>query len=249
MQNIRNFILNLYPTTKIIIVFLISVSVFVLPGVALPFITVPILFIITFLAGKTKPFLNIFLKVLLVVSIMIFLLQSFFYPGETVVWNIGPLSMTKEGIIFSLKLISKILSMGSGLVAFFQITKVKDLVHSLEKIGFPSMMTYIILSTFQIMPEMRRTSSTIMDAQKSRGIETEGNLLVRIKAFIPTLAPLLLTSISNTEERSITLEARAFTVKGKKTSLYELSKTKNDILIRILAILAFISLIVWRVII
>lgn len=246
MQRVKHSILSIYPTTKLLILLLISLSVFILSNLIYPSILIVSFFIIAFFAGKGKPFTNLFFKGLMVIALMIFLLQAFFYPGEEIIWTLGPLSVKKEGVLFSLSLISKILVIGGGVVLFFQITKIKDLIHALERLGFPSKATYVILSTFQIIPEMRRLSATIMDAQRSRGVETEGNLIVRTKAFLPTLAPLILASISSTEERSITLEARAFTVKGEKTSLYQLDKTKNDTLIRILFILLFIILIGWR---
>ena len=40
-------------------------------------------------------------------------------------------------------------------------------------------MGYIITSVFQIVPQMTGTMNTITDAQRSRGLETEGSLLTR----------------------------------------------------------------------
>jgi energy-coupling factor transporter transmembrane protein EcfT len=80
----------------------------------------------------------------------------------------------------------------------------------------------------QIIPEMSKQAATIMDAQKTRGVETEGNVLVRAKAFLPSLGPLVLSSLSSTEERAITLEARAFSAPVKKTHMFELPKTQRD---------------------
>ena len=122
----------------------------------------------------------------------------------------------------------------------------KDFVYALEKLGLSPKATYVVLATFNIIPEMHKLSLAIMDAQKTRGVETEGNLLVRAKAFLPTLAPLILTSIANTEERAITLEARAFTVPVKKTSLYQLKKTKKDTGVRALILILLIIIVVWR---
>ena len=67
---------------------------------------------------------------------------------------------------------------------FVLSTKPADLVEALEKSGFSKRFGYIINSVFQIIPQMTGTMSTIMDAQRSRGMETEGSLLVRAKAFI-----------------------------------------------------------------
>lgn len=110
----------------------------------------------------------------------------------------------------------------------------------------PPMGAYIVLSTLQIIPEMRRQAHTIMEAQKTRGVETEGSLLIRAKAFIPILTPLILSSIASTEERAITLESRAFSAPTKKTSLHKLKKSSSDRTIPIVLLILMISLIIWR---
>ena len=44
-------------------------------------------------------------------------------------------------------------------------------------------------------------------------------MIVRAKAFFPSVGPLILNSLVSAEERAITLEARAFSVPCKKTTL------------------------------
>src|SRR5699024_3387125 len=123
----------------------------------------------------------------------------------------------------------------------------KDFIYSLEKIGFSPKVTYVILSALQIVPETKKKSATIMEAQKTRGVEVEGNLLVRMKAILPSLAPLVISSIASTEERAITLESKAFMVQGNKTSLHKVEKTWKDTAITILLIVLLITFIAWRI--
>ena len=56
-----------------------------------------------------------------------------------------------------------------------------------------------------------------MDAQRARGVETEGNLFIRAKAFIPIIIPLVVNAMLEVGERALTLESKAFSVKCKKT--------------------------------
>ncbi|MFF2447415.1 energy-coupling factor transporter transmembrane component T [Neobacillus sp. NPDC058068] len=246
MDSIRKLILGLYPTTKLILFCFIVLSMLLVQNLIFSYLLVPLCLAIAMLGGKGKPFLNLFMKALLPIALMIFLLQIFFYPGATILWSWGIFSITQEGIMFSLTLISRLLTIGAAFLLFFQITSIKDFIYSLEKRGLPPKAAYVIFSTFQIIPEIKNISSTIMDAQRARGVETEGNILVRAKAFFPTLAPLFLTSISSTEERAMALEARAFTVKGSKTRLYQLEKTAMDLFVRIVLLLLLLMIIGWR---
>ena len=101
--------------------------------------------------------------------------------------------------------------------------------------------------TLQTIPEMKKQADVIMDSQKARGIETEGNVFVRAKALIPIFIPLVLSSIANTEERAITLEARGFSVGEKRTILYDIDETKNDKIMKVILAIFIVLSIVWRV--
>lgn len=82
--------------------------------------------------------------------------------------------------------------------------------------------SYIVLASFQTITDLKKNTAQIMESQKARGIETEGSVIRRIKAFFPILGPLVLGAISSTEEKSIAMDARAFSVKCSHTFLREL---------------------------
>jgi hypothetical protein len=93
------------------------------------------------------------------------------------------------------------------------------LAHYPDQRGAPKALTYIVLATLQIAPRFQAKANTILDAQRARGLETEGGLGRRIRALLPLVVPLVLGSIIDIEERAMSLEARAFSREGKKTSL------------------------------
>lgn len=243
----KNFIDKLYPTTKFIGAIALIVSAFIIPGYIYSYSILIICGVIAFLSGKLEEFLKITLKSLFVLVIIIFIMQSIFLPGGEVWFKLGFIPVYKDGVMQALKLTSKIVAFGSAFIMFFRITSVKDFVTSLEKLGMHPKAAYVVMSTLQIIPEMKKEAGVIMDAQKTRGVETEGNVLVRAKAFIPTFGPLILSSIAKTEERAITLESRAFSSGMKKTRLHDIEKTKYDTVVRLGIFVFLIVCIVWRV--
>ncbi len=62
-------------------------------------------------------------------------------------------------------------------------TKSSDMIEELVRKGFSPRMGYVFVSLFQLIPQMTSRMATITDAQRSRGMETEGSMLVRLKAF------------------------------------------------------------------
>ena len=80
---------------------------------------------------------------------------------------------------------------GSAILLGGKLIDIKKLMIVLEKKGMSSSVTYVLLSTTNIIPQMSKKMGAILEAQKSRGIETDSNMIVRAKAFFPSVGPLL----------------------------------------------------------
>lgn len=181
------------------------------------------------------------------ILITIFLIHGLFNASnENILFTVLGLKFYKEGVMYATKISLNILNMLLSFAIFVLTTKPSDLVEDMERIGFSPRFGYIIASVFQIIPQMTGTMSTITDAQRSRGLETEGKFWVRVKAFIPLIAPVVMSSLSNTRERAIALEVRGFEAERKKTFLKEKVKSQTDLIIKILMILVIICSVLWR---
>lgn len=183
------------------------------------------------------------------VIITVFLIHGLFNQrNQNVLAALGPLKFYKEGLLYASKIGLNILNMLLSFAIFVLTTKPSVLVDDLEHAGFSPRFGYMIGSVFQIIPQMMGTMNTIMDAQRSRGMETEGSLFVRAKAFIPLISPVVSSSLINTRERAIALEVRGFDSKTKKTFLSDHRLSKGDWLFMLLMILVMAGAAVWRVI-
>lgn len=179
--------------------------------------------------------------------LVIFLVQGLFYNGnENVLFHIGGISFYEEGVLYATRISFNILNMLLSFAVFVLTTSIPDFVDELEKSGFPPKFAYVIISVFQIVPQMMKTKDTIVDAQRSRGMETEGNLLVRMKAFLPLISPVVMSALINTRERAVALEVRGFGRKNKKTILSDRIKRPIDKVLGGLQILLILAVIVWR---
>ena len=237
---------RLYPTTKFIIMLLVVMISIFTDGYALQYLFFPIFLVISCMAGTGKQFLGTFLKSVFIIVIFIFVIQVFIITNDDQVPIWAFIHFSQMGLDTSLVMTSKIVAISSAIMCFFQVTKVKDIIYALEKAGVPRKVTFLIASTIQLIPQMTSLQRTIADAQKSRGIETEGGLLTRIRAFVPMLGPLVLSSIQQTEERVLALESRAFSAKDKKTSIYYLDKSILNKILELMSVAAIIVYIVWR---
>ena len=179
--------------------------------------------------------------------VVIFLIQGLFnHDNATVLFSVGIITFYKEGILFAVKIGCNILNMLFSFGIFVLTTSPQELVDELEKSGFSPKLGYVINSVFQILPQMMAAKDTIADAQRSRGMETEGNLMVRMKAFLPLISPVVMSSLINTRERAIALDVRGFGRKQQKTWLYDRPKYKWDPVIRVILVLSILITILWR---
>ena len=92
---------------------------------------------------------------------------------------------------------------------------------------------------------MQRRMSVIQEAQSARGVETGGSLSGRIKAFIPLLGPVVMSSLTDAQERGMTLETRGFGIKNvKQTTYVEVTKSQADKILKVLLIAFFVIVLI-----
>ncbi len=249
MMNAKKALMGLYPSTKFLSALVFGIGALISPTYWFGFIGFILTFVVACIIGEGVRYTKTVRNSLLVLGIFMLIMRSLFTPGGEVIFSFWIFKVTKEGLNAGLSMVSVVFSLGGSLLLFFIMTPIKDITTALENFGMSPTATYVVLSAIQMIPEMKKQASVIMDAQKTRGVETEGSIKVRMKAFIPTLGPLILSTFANTEERVITLESRAFTAPVKKTSLYQLQKTILDKILLCILVLLFIGIIVWRIIV
>lgn len=243
----KDFFKKLYPLTKLYLALALIISAFIIPSHIYDYSMIIICGIIVSFENKLKIYSKRIFLSLFWLFTAIFIIQSLFIPAGEVWLKFGFISVYKEGVMKAIGLTSKLTAIVSALTMLTLITPVKDFTLALEKKGLNPKAAFILMLTLQTIPEMKKQADVIMDSQKARGIETEGNVFVRAKALIPIFIPLVLSSIANTEERAITLEARGFSVREKRTILYDIEETKNDKVMKIILAIFIVLNIVWRV--
>ena len=243
----KDFFKKLYPLTKLYLALVLIISAFIIPSHIYDYSMIIICGIIVSFENKLKIYSKRIFLSLFWLFTAIFIIQSLFIPAGEVWLKFGFISVYKEGVMKAIGLTSKLTAIVSALTMLTLITPVKDFTLALEKKGLNPKAAFILMLTLQTIPEMKKQADVIMDSQKARGIETEGNVFVRAKALIPIFIPLVLSSIANTEERAITLEARGFSVGEKRTILYDIKETKNDKIMKVILAIFIVLSIVWRI--
>ncbi|MEJ8751489.1 energy-coupling factor transporter transmembrane component T [Lagierella sp. ICN-221743] len=185
----------------------------------------PLCLILSCIDKKFKPYAKKLSITLFFVLLIMFLFQLFIDKSEGFVYlDLGFIRVTKLGIINGLEQTKFILTLISLFLLFFETTNIEDLMLSLQEKKVSHVTSYIIMAAMTMISEMIEKSSKIIQAQEARGIETKDSIKNRAKAFFPSLGPLIISSLSEIDEKTITLEARGFSSDNEKTCLKEIKK-------------------------
>ncbi|MFV0556140.1 MAG: energy-coupling factor transporter transmembrane component T family protein [Lactovum sp.] len=242
----NSFVHRISPLAKLLFVFLMFVIAYSTKN--LLFLSSLFLFLLILLAlAKCLRRSLSFFMVSALTLLMVFVVQSLFFKGnESHLFSILSLKFYSEGMIHAGKICLRVLILVSSFSLLVFTIDPEELTMLLVKKGFSARLAYVILSVFQIIPEMMKTIQTITDAQKSRALKTTGSLFQRIKSFFPLIVPVVINSLIMSRERSMALEMRAFSRVGKPTFVREEKKYLAEKSLPILLWLILFFYLIWR---
>lgn len=237
---------RLHPLTKLAGAALILAATYLLPGAPVPLALFALVLLLAASSGVAGSIARTVARVVLPVTLSLFLIQGILFPpaGATPL-PLGPITLTREGLLFAYLISMRLTVMSALVLLLLRVTHPADLVFALTERGLPRSIGYILLVSLQIVPDMSARATAILEAQRSRGLETQRGLL-KVRGIVPLVGPLVVGALADVEERAMALESRAYTAPGPKTSLRQLHDTPAQRAARALLLLATVGLIAWR---
>jgi energy-coupling factor transport system permease protein len=231
---------RLDPRTKIFIMlasFVIALMFFTIQ----PLLVVGILIVIYGASGKTLVNLNRIKFVLVMIGLFSVVIWSFMGEGQTVIF--GP--VTLESFIYGIAMGIKIDVMIIAGMIFLSSTKMEEISAGLVKLKIPYRAAFAFSTALRLVPMIVATSSIIIQAQKSRGLDLEsGSLITRAKKYIPLLIPVFISVIRGTNVFAMALESKGFGYSEERSSYLEVGFKRNDyLLLTVILVLLVISII------
>lgn len=245
------FIHKLDPRIKIIIIALFITSLFFINDFYPYILILGFILISVYLSKVPLKYILKGLKPLIFLIMITFIINIFMTKGE-VLFEIGPLAVTKEGlrqaIFMALRLI--FLITGTSLLTLttspISLTDgIEKLLSPLKKIGLPAHELAMMMTiALRFIPTLLEETDKIMKAQMARGADFEsGNILRRAKNLVPLLVPLFINSFRRADELATAMEARCYRGGESRTRLNELALKKVDI-VTLGAMILFFGLII-----
>ena len=234
---------RLDPRTKLVVALVFMIALFAADGLWSFMAAGAYLIAVIFLSKVNLRFLFRGLKPVLLLLLLTALLNIFLTPGEPLV-QIWRLSITREGIVWTVFLFSRIsmLVMSTSILTYttapMALTDgVEKLLAPLKKIRVPvHEMAMIMSMALRFIPTLLEETQKLMNAQRARGANFDtGNVFKRAKAMLPILIPLFISSFRRADELAVAMESRCYFGGVGRTRMRQLAFTKIDIAAGIIA--------------
>jgi energy-coupling factor transport system permease protein len=239
---------RLNPLSKATLATTTAIAAIVLGGLVGPLVLLAVAVVAPAIAARVLGnLLRTAVLLALPIAVSVLIVNLFFYPdGRTELLRIGPVVATREGLSFALEILARIMAISGAVTLFYLTTRPADLVIDLERRGVSSRMAFVANASVQTVPAMVERAAQITDAQRARGLDTEGSLLRRLRGVLPIVGPVILGSITEVEDRTMALEARGFTRPGRRTLLWAPADRARESALRWALVVALMVLIALR---
>ncbi|MGI1689807.1 energy-coupling factor transporter transmembrane component T family protein [Thermoanaerobacter uzonensis] len=245
---------KLDPRIKIIITFIFIVAIFFINKLSGYLFAVLYLYVI--IAISKIPFSYILkgLRPVIIILLLTVSLNMFFTPGGTILYTLGPLKITTNGlrlaVFMGLRLIFLIIGTSLLTLTTSPISLTDGIEHILKpfsRIGVPAHELAMMMTiALRFIPTLIEEAEKIMKAQMARGADFEsGNIVKRAKGLVPLLVPLFISAFRRADELAVAMESRCYRGGQNRTRMKQLKIQPRDY--QALAVtLIMVLLIVWN---
>ena len=165
------------------------------------------------------------------------ILQVLFTGGSTVYFDLGPIIISQEGLLNGVFIFCRF-----GLIIFMSTLltlttmplsltdAIEYLLRPLKVVKVPVYEIALMLSiALRFVPTLMDETEKIMNAQRARGVDFgEGNIFQQMKAIVPILIPLFVSSFNRAEELATAMEARGYKGGEGRTKYRQLEWVSRD---------------------
>ncbi len=228
---------KLDPRTKILLMLLYIVVVFLVKSMWLFWLPAAFVVLVVFLSKVPLSYVLRSLKPLRFLLVFMFVINLFLTPGKEILVSFWIITITKESLLQAVYISLRLILLVAGTSLMTLTTSPISLTDGLERLLMPlsrfkfpahelAMMMTIAL---RFIPTLMEEADKIKKAQLARGADFEsGNLIHRAKSMIPILVPLFISAFRRADELAMAMESRCYHGGEGRTRMHVLRFAKRD---------------------
>jgi energy-coupling factor transport system permease protein len=241
------FIEKIHPHTKVIFT-LAMIFLSVINDYSVSFyIIIPMMIVLHIINHSIKTFKTA-LYVIIPYLFMLVLIYGLLGDGTENNWIVLFNFKLNELILFDILNRSKsVVVMVIVLSTLFKHTSSDSMLLAYSKHTLSKTVSFIFMNIKNTLSHLSLRAKNILIAQQTRGINTQGYFVTRLKALWPMMMPLTMSAMMDSQERQLTLYVRGFDIDALKENTQVLKKHKLEHLFEILLIGLVIISLFWEV--
>ncbi len=256
---VNSSIHKLDPRTKLILTVLAIVLIFCATNfLSLLFSAISVISILLLSKIPFKMYLKN-LKFILPIIILTTLIDLFYIKDGSVLFEFWVIKITDYGIERSIFMALRVVLLILISAVLTYTTSPNDITDGLERLFSPlkflglgsavHTLTMMMTIALRFIPTLIEETVKIMNAQKARGADFEnGRLTQKIKAVIPILIPLLISSVRRAYDLAEAMESRCYNGGEGRTRLKQLKFSNCDLAAFLIFVLLFSVVIILNII-
>lgn len=171
-----------------------------------------------------------------ILSLFSLITWSFFAQGATPL--LDPIEL--ESVLYGLGTALKLSATITAAVLFLATTKNEEIATGLIRMGIPYGVAFAFSTALRLVPTFVGAGATIVQAQKSRGLDVEsGSIIARMRKYLPLVVPIFASAIRSTNQLSMALESKGFGARKQRTLYLVLRLRPADWIVTLLGYLLF----------
>jgi len=237
-----SFVHRLNPATKIIWTFAVLALSFIYQSPMAIFLIFLSNIAVAGLAGIFRNTLPV-IKGLFIFSLILIAFQIFFVTEGKTLFFIIPYfkigRITDTGLMLSAVMSLRMLATVSAIPILMMTTPMTDMVAVLvEKLKIPFKYAFMFITALRFIPTFMGEMEQILQAQMSRGYDSDTkNPFRKLVIIIPLAVPLLVSSVKKTEMMAVSMEVRGFG-SGPRSHFRKISMRLGDYAVIALFVIA-----------
>lgn len=238
---VNSFVHKMDARTKIVLSIAYIVAVFLVKEFHFYGFLAAFGFVVIAAITARVPFMKIIASIRGILFFIVFssVLQIFFNRDGNVLVQFWVIKITDVGLLRAAFIVCRItlVVMGTALLTLTTTPValadgIESLLYPLKWVKFPVHEFALIMSiALRFIPTLMDETDRIIRAQKARGADFEsGNIFKRVKALIPILIPLLISSFRRADELGDAMDARCYSGAKGRTKYKKAHFTFRDII-------------------
>jgi energy-coupling factor transport system permease protein len=181
-------------------------------------------------------------RLLATTALLLGLLQILFVHHGNVLFEIGPLAVTSEGIKNGVYVAGRFLSVVLLSYLFVLTTEPNDLAYALMRAGVPYRYGFALITALRLVPTFEQEGQIVYNAQLARGVQYDIRSPRRFVALgRQFFLPLLISALGKVDALAVSMEGRCFGKYRQRTFLREVRMTWLDLVAAVLLLLGIIA--------